>query len=106
MKLLIIDDEQDILEMIQLFAQDEGIDTKGMLRFERSEDHFDAILADIGALKNAEIYDKIGEIFPNIPIYLMTGDIGIENKRYPILYKPFDISEMILLIKKNIAAEK
>lgn len=112
MKILIIDDDTNISELIALYLNREGYETKeansGKLALEVYEDYEpDLVMLDI-MLPDLDGYDICKEIrkHNNTPIIMLTakGDIfdkvlGLELGADDYMVKPFDPKELIARVK-------
>ena len=112
MKILIIDDDTNISELIALYLNREGYETKevdnGKLALEIYEDYNpDLVVLDI-MLPGLDGYDVCKEIrkYNNTPVIMLTakGDIfdkvlGLELGADDYMVKPFDPKELIARVK-------
>lgn len=114
-KILIVDDDEDISELISLILRKEGIDSKivtnplnvqNILR----EEHFDLILLDImmPLLSGTELCSKIRNDV-SVPIIFLSAKneiidkiIGYEIGGDDYITKPFDNTELVLKIKSHL----
>jgi len=107
-KILIIDDEESIRNMVKEFLAMEQLHCDGAETFEQGLDliarqHYDLILLDrnLGMIKAENIITKIHHIDPGVPVVILTGDtecnenfleqIGADG----IIFKPFMISDLV-----------
>ncbi|MCB4792811.1 MAG: response regulator [Elusimicrobia bacterium] len=113
-KVLIIDDEQGIRDMISYALQKEGYTVKtaqngkeGIQKVDEQE--IDIVITDIKmpGIDGIEVLEKIKEIKPEIEVIVATGygtmETAIESLRkgaYDYINKPFNINELSLLIAK------
>ncbi len=108
-KILLIDDEEGIRDVLGTIFKDEGhrvtlagTGTKGLDQFKQSD--FDLVLADLGMpeMSGWELAKKIKEIDPGIPVGLITGwGVAITKEKMKeegvdfILLKPFDCTKVL-----------
>jgi DNA-binding response OmpR family regulator len=118
-KVLIVDDDKDISDLISLVLKKEGIDstivndsTKVLEIIEK--DYFDLILLDImmPELSGIEVCTKIREkvncpiIFLSAKTELIDKMLGYEIGGDDYITKPFDNSELVLKIKSHLRLNK
>ena len=118
--ILLIDDENLVTESINRLLKKQGYNVtianngKDAIEIIKVKDGgFDLIIADIRMpdMNGIEIIKKIREIVKRpIPEILITGYASEENfkeaqglKVAAYIYKPFDISEFIAVVRKNLA---
>ena len=114
-KVLIVDDNIDISELISLILKKEGIDSKivnnplEVIDLVKNE-YFDLILLDImmPEMSGTELCSKIRDLV-NVPIIFLTAKNEIIDKMlgYEIggddyITKPFDNTELVLKIKSHL----
>lgn len=114
-KVLIVDDNTDISELISLILKKEGIDSKivnnplEVLDLVKRE-NFDLILLDImmPEMSSTELCSKIRDIV-NVPIIFLTAKnelidkmLGYEIGGDDYITKPFDNTELVLKIKSHL----
>lgn len=116
-KILIADDEVDLLEMYRDYFESEGIEVltapNGDVAFNifNEANSIELIISDsnmgkVGGLDLLNLVKNSGKKKPLF--YLATGDLNKEEKELyemgvnRIIYKPFDLDEVILLVKKDL----
>lgn len=114
-RILIVDDEEDIGELISLVLSKEGFDTvvknsamDALLEIERNK--FDLILLDImmpdmsGTELCAKIRDKVGcsIIFVTAKNAILDKMLGYEIGGDDYITKPFDNTELVLKVKSHL----
>ena len=119
MRILAVDDDKDILDVLQFILEDSGYEVEtlsdGRYLFEKIEAHVpDLILLDImlGNMDGRELCKtvKTREETVNIPVILISASHNIANtlnqKGAPnaFIAKPFDISELLDTIKLQLPA--
>ena len=120
-KVLIIDDDKDISELISLILKKEQIDSKIInnpltaLDFIKSSDFdYDLILLDIMMpdLSGTELCSKIRDLV-NIPIIFVSAKsemidkiVGYEIGGDDYITKPFDNTELLLKVKSHLRLNK
>ncbi len=120
-KVLIVDDDQDISELISLILKKEQIDSKIInnpltaLDFIKSPDFdYDLILLDIMMpdLSGTELCSKIRDLV-NIPIIFVSAKsemidkiVGYEIGGDDYITKPFDNTELLLKVKSHLRLNK
>jgi two-component system response regulator PilR (NtrC family) len=115
-KILIIDDEKGVLDMLNLVFKKEGYRVKGLLSAEKAlelidEEDFDLILSDIRLpqLSGMELLRKVKEKKPEIPVIMITAYGTIKQaveafKAGAIDYvvKPFDVEELKIIVAQGL----
>ncbi|MCK5313451.1 MAG: sigma-54-dependent Fis family transcriptional regulator, partial [Desulfobacteraceae bacterium] len=116
--ILIIDDDKQLsLSFTKILTQD-GYDIAtaylGKEGIEKtSELKPDLVILDIRLpdMSGIDVFDVIHDLFPKLPVIIVTAfgttetAIGaIKKGAYDYIYKPFDVSEMLVLIKKGLEA--
>jgi two-component system nitrogen regulation response regulator NtrX len=121
-KILIVDDEIDIRELLRDILQDEGYDIKmastasGALEAFNAED-FDLILLDIwlegSAMDGMGVLKAIKAKIPGLPVIMISGHGNIEtavkaikNGAYDFIEKPFKVEKLLIMVQRAIAAYK
>lgn len=120
-KVLIVDDDEDIAELISLILKKEQIDSKIInnpltaLDFIKSHDFdYDLILLDIMMpdLSGTELCSKIRDLV-NIPIIFVSAKsemidkiVGYEIGGDDYITKPFDNTELLLKVKSHLRLNK
>ena len=119
-KILIVDDEKNIVSSFKKILEDEGHDTfiassaEEALKTAKSN-IMDLVVMDIRmpGMSGLEAFSKFKEIDSKIPIIIMTAfgttDTAIEAMRlgaYEYIIKPFDIPQMKKLIEKALEASR
>jgi len=116
-KVLIIDDDPDILEVLQLTLQMEGFETKTNTRGEELFNEVtlfkpDIILLDIllSGSDGRVLYKKLKSdlVTKNIPVILISAlpkakDTISEVGANDFIPKPFDIEDLLLRVEKQLA---
>lgn len=107
-KILIIDDEESIRNMVKEFLAIEDYQCDGAETSEQglnmiSGNHYDLILLDrnLGKIKAENIINRIHNIDANVPIVILTGDTGCSETFLEqigadgIIFKPFLFADLI-----------
>ena len=109
-RILAVDDNEDILEVLQLILEDSGYEvstlTDGNLLFDKIQEHRpDLILLDImlGNMDGRELCKDVKSKTEtnDIPVILISASHGLSDRMKPcdapndFLAKPFDISELL-----------
>ena len=121
MKLMLIEDEYLLNKTIKTYLSSKGFEVSsyldGLEALNSICDGFDIFIIDIDIPKitGIEILEHIREIYPNIPVIIISATIDMEmiTKAYTkgcndYLKKPFDIKELELKIKaftRDVASE-
>ncbi|MFH0703050.1 MAG: response regulator [bacterium] len=117
-KVLIVDDEQDIVETLQFILETEGIkcitayDGEEALNKAKSEKPdliiLDVMLPKINGYKVCRLL-KFDAKYKNMPILMVTARsqeedkaIGEETGADKYITKPFDIDELVKIVKKYL----
>lgn len=118
-KILAVDDDNDILDVIRIILEDEGYEVltlaNGKQIFEVVENNDpDLILLDVmlGGLDGRDICRalKQHELFKKIPVVMISASHNLNNLlQMPdapnnFLAKPFDIDRLIEMVKSELAA--
>jgi len=107
-RILILDDEQEICEVIQIVLEDKNYDvetmTKGELAFEKLKERFYNLLIIDLNLKTCDgmnVLKKIKKINPYIEVIVVTGyptiELAVEavkNGAFDFICKPFNVHQM------------
>lgn len=115
-KVLIIDDEPDLLELISEFFQMDDFEVLKACNGKEAFDHIlnsrpDAIICDetLPDVNGHDILIKVKEIYENKPIfYFSTGSVtltkeaAISEGATGLFSKPFDIEDLINQIKSDL----
>jgi len=117
-KILIVDDERDIVETIQFRLELEGLEClaaydgeEALLKAERENPDLillDIMLPKINGYKVARLL-KFDELYKHIPIIMLTArtqetdiKIGEETGADEYVTKPFNMDELVGLVKKYL----
>ncbi|MCJ8210280.1 response regulator [Mucilaginibacter sp. RS28] len=118
-RILAIDDDEDILEVIQLILEDSGYEVETLsdyrLMFDKIKEHTpDLILMDImlGPADGRELcrYIKLGKDTHEIPVIMISASHELndvlrqECAPDDFISKPFDIHVLLRKIQKQLAA--
>ena len=118
-RILAVDDNEDILEVLQLILEDSGYEvetlTNGHLLFDKIKEHRpDLILLDImlGNMDGRELCKNVKAKMEtnDIPIILISASHNLSDRYKPcdapndFLAKPFDISELLEKVHTNLSA--
>lgn len=118
-KILAVDDDSDILDVIKIILEDEGYEVKtltdGKKVFEYINNEVpDLILLDVmlGGLDGRDICRalKADKLFKGIPIIMISASHNLDNfllmpgSPNDFLAKPFDINHLISSVKAQFAA--
>jgi len=115
-KILIIDDEKSVLDMLNVVFKKEGYRVKKSLSAQKAlewidEEDFDLILSDIRLpqMSGMELLRKIKEKKPGIPVVMITAYGTIKQaveafKAGAIDYvvKPFDVEELKIIVSQGL----
>ncbi|MFA5879725.1 MAG: response regulator [Candidatus Margulisiibacteriota bacterium] len=119
--ILIIDDDVSITSIFEFMLNNEGFNPilantkEDSLQIVKSDIDIDLIFLDIKMpnIKGLELFKEIQKIRPNVLIVMITGysvdhllkeafDLGA----YAVIYKPFDINEVLNLISQVFVISK
>jgi two-component system response regulator GlrR len=112
-KILVIDDDQSILQMIKLRMESESFQVSTAMDYENAiakvkADAFDLALVDLKLNRHSgiELMEKFHQIDPDLPIIILTGQGSIESAVEAMrkgacnyLTKPFDFPELLMQIR-------
>jgi len=112
-KILIVDDEEDLLEMYTDLIEHEGIgvDTcaSGSVALEKlKENTYELVISDknMFEISGLDLLDYVHSNLPSIPFFLVTGDrmpnLCFQHSKSQVVNKPLDIFALIELVKKSI----
>lgn len=115
-KILIIDDEKSVLDMLNVIFKKEGYRVKKSLSAQKAlelidEEDFDLILSDIRLpqISGMELLRKVKEKKPGIPVIMITAYGTIKQaveafKAGAIDYivKPFDVEELKIIVSQGL----
>ncbi|ABZ95583.1 DNA-binding response regulator [Leptospira biflexa] len=113
MKILIVDDEEDIAGLIQFHLEEEGFQTEvchnGMEVLPRLEKNLpDGIILDLmlPGIGGMDLCKRIKEKYPQIPILMVTAKtgetdvvLGLELGADDYIRKPFNIRELVARVR-------
>ncbi len=113
MKILVVDDEEDIAELIQFHLEEEGFQVEvchnGMEVFPRLEKNLpDGIILDLmlPGIGGMDLCKRIKEKYPHIPILMVTAKtgetdvvLGLELGADDYIKKPFNIRELVARVR-------
>ncbi len=118
-KILIVDDDPEMLEELQEILEDEGYSVVVALggveatkKFKCIGQEIALVLLDIKMpeMNGIKVYRTVREINKNIPIIIVTGSFVKENADQliqegadAVIYKPFEVSKLLTLIQQKIA---
>lgn len=118
-KILAVDDDSDILDVIRIILEDEGYEVStlanGKQVFEVLEENIpDLILLDVmlGGLDGRDICRalKQHDVFKNIPVVMISASHNLNNLLLMpgapdnFLAKPFDIDRLVEMVRDELAA--
>lgn len=118
-KILAVDDDSDILDVIRIILEDEGYEVftlaNGKQVFEVMEENVpDLILLDVmlGGLDGRDICRALKQhnIFKNIPVVMISASHNLNNLLLMpgapnnFLAKPFDIDRLVEMVRDELAA--
>jgi len=107
-KILIVDDEPVILEMISIFLKRSGYEVMTTNNASDAikriiENEIDILLTDVmmPGISGFELSEKVNHVFPEIKIILMTGYDLQRKSPFPVLHKPFKNNELEIMLKED-----
>ncbi len=115
-KILIIDDEKSVLDMLNVVFKKEGYRVKKSLSAQKAlemidEEDFDLILSDIRLpqISGMELLRKIKEKKPGIPVIMITAYGTIKQAveafkagAMDYVVKPFDVEELKIIVSQGL----
>ena len=115
-KILIIDDEKSVLDMLNVVFKKEGYRVKKSLSAQKAlelieEEDFDLILSDIRLpqISGMELLRKVKEKKPGIPVIMITayGTIkqaveALKAGAIDYVVKPFDVEELKIIVSQGL----
>lgn len=119
-RILIVDDENDILEVLKLRINSAGYEVSGWTSplkaiEEFKEKHFDLVLTDLKMeeMDGISVLEKILSIDPQTPVIILTAhgtiNTAVEAMKlgaYNYLTKPYNDEELLIQIKRAIEKRK
>ncbi len=119
-RVLIVDDEDDLLSTLVERLEFRGIETAGvqtgaqaLAELEKRE--FDVVVQDV-KLKGedgVEVMKQIKQVRPNLPVILLTGHMSPESNREGLqagateyVLKPIDLEDLIGKMREAIASRR
>ncbi len=115
-KILVIDDEKDMMELMALVFQKAGF--KNVMVEDKAEHAVsilkvfnpDIVFLDIlmPDMNGEQFFNEIQSVNKDVPVVFMTGKLNIDESKYlergasAFIKKPFDVYDIIDLLKKNI----
>ena len=122
-KILVIDDETEIVKILDLFLRKNGYDVTGIsdgnvaMDILHSAAEIDLVVVDIKMPKKSgiEIIQEIKKIGRKIPVVIISGSIGVQDEvdvleelgyeKLEVLYKPMDLNDLLLAMNKLLGPE-
>ncbi len=112
-KILLIDDEIEILNVLKLFLTKKGFDVTEVERGQDGLDilekdtSFDLIILDhrMPGMKGAEVVEQLKARDIDIPVIILTGSLGKDVRLLPasgFLMKPVDLMDLLNKINELI----
>lgn len=119
-KILIIDDEKSVLDMLNVVFKKEGYRVKASLSAQKAfelidKEDFDLILSDIRLpqISGMELLRKVKEKKPDIPVIMITayGTIkqaveALKAGAIDYVLKPFDVEELKIIVSQGLEKRK
>jgi two-component system response regulator PilR (NtrC family) len=117
LKILIVDDEASIREMLTIFFEKSGHSTRAAASFAEGRDissreEFDAVLCDIKMPDGSgiDLLSHLREVQPKAPVLMITAHASHEDAVEAMrrgaadyIVKPFDIDELAVKLEKALA---
>ncbi len=121
MRVLVIDDEKEICEIVRLFLTPKGFEVltaisgdEGLGLLEKEK--VDLIILDkkMYGMSGEEVYGEIRKRGINVPVIIMTGsrrlpgyeDSDAKQGYADILFKPVDLDDLVTSVEKALANNK
>ncbi len=116
-KVLVVEDDEQLLEILVLFFKKKGYAADGVLTaeeaLERYQD-FDIVISDIklpGELSGIDLLEKIKKDSPEIPVVLITAYASVQDAVKALkmgaedyILKPFDLETLEIVVRKALEA--
>ena len=115
-KLLIVEDNEQVLEMVREIVEDQGYDVRFAINADDAQKlvqdgfHPDILCTDImmpGSINGIELARKMRADMPGIKVLLCTGwtDQNLEDtKQFPVLFKPYRPSQLVTRLNELVHA--
>lgn len=118
-KILVLDDDQDILDILSLILTEEGYEVRALSSGENvfndlSDFHPDLVLMDVllGGMDGRSICEemKANNLTCSVPVILISGThdlaASLDKPGAPndFIAKPFDVDYLLSTVKKHLAA--
>jgi CheY-like chemotaxis protein len=117
-RILVVDDDQDVLEMADCFFKRAGVDVRCAESGEKAlemilETGFSAIITDFNmpGMNGVELAEKVRQTAPSIPIFLITGrpsqelyELATQAGIRSILPKPLHLEALLNLVYEVMPA--
>jgi DNA-binding NtrC family response regulator len=119
-RVLIVDDEEDLLSTLVERLEFRGIETVGVQTgtqalAEIAKQEFDIVVQDV-KLKGedgVEVMKRIKQVRPNLPVILLTGHMSQETSREGLqagaidyVLKPINLEDLIVKMQEAIATHR
>ncbi len=114
-KILVVEDDEQLLEILVLFFQGKGYFTKGVVTAEEAlsiYEDFDIVLSDIklpGELNGIDLLERIKKSSPEVPVILITAYASVEDAVKALkmgaedyILKPFDLETLEIVVRKAL----
>ena len=115
-KILIVDDEEKIRDILKEFLTKMGFDiiqAKGgeeAVELLKNDGKIDLMILDMKMpqFTGIDVLRRKSELKDNRPVILLTGTVSQENINIPgfsmedVVYKPFDLFSILMMVKKKL----
>ncbi len=112
-KIMIVDDEQEILSLLELFLSKNGFQIvkcpggKSAIETVKADDTIDLVVLDrrMPDVDGSVVLEEVRKLGRNTPVILLTGSLGDQTRELEVddfLMKPIDLNELLEKVNRLI----